>query len=517
MKSEYKTASPIIAGTLVLTITGLISKVIGFFYRIFLSNTIGEEGMGIYQLVFPVMGICMAICALSFQTAISRFVAAETAKDSKGRQSRYLQAGLILTLFLSLLLAACIYMAAAPIARYILLEERCESLLKIVALSLPFSSIHACVCGYYYGKQQAAIPAFSQLAEQLVRVLSVWLIWQICLQRGNRLTPAGVMGGLFLSEIASVLFLVICYLLTEKNRKKNPEKRAMHLALAEPMKQILCMAIPLTANRLLINVLQSAEAIMIPSRLQLFGLTTAQALSVYGVLTGMAMPFIFFPSTLTNSAAVMLLPAIAKAQSHDKGYQIQKAAGINIRFCLWLGILCTGIFVLFGDGMGILIFDSELAGTYITILAWLCPFLYLTTTMASILNGMGFTSTTLLHNIIALSVRLAFVVFLIPRLGIIAYLWGALLSELMLALLHLIALKRQVGFPFSAFRCIVQPVLFMLLSGGAAKALESVLISRFSSAPLIPLCLSILFMAVLFAFFTALTLFPFSSEEAGQK
>ena len=101
---------------------------------------------------------------------------------------------------------------------------------------------------------------------------------------------------------------------------------------------------------------------MIPSRLQLFGLTNSSALSIYGVLTGMAMPFLFFPSTLTNSAAVMLLPAVSRAQSNEQNHTIHHASNLSIRFCLWLGIFCTGVFLLFGKDMGSLIFHSELAG-----------------------------------------------------------------------------------------------------------------------------------------------------------
>ena len=176
---------------------------------------------------------------------------------------------------------------------------------------MPFSSLHACGCGYYYGKQKASVPAFSQVVEQVIRVLSVWIIWKVRTEQGLLLTPAGVMAGLLLSEIASDLFLFLCYFSTEKAQKYKA-------SMLPIMKDILYMAIPLTANRLLLNILQSFEAIMIPSRLQLFGLTNSSALSIYGVLTGMAMPFLFFPSTLTNSAAVMLLPAVSRAQSNEQ-------------------------------------------------------------------------------------------------------------------------------------------------------------------------------------------------------
>ena len=498
MKSNSKLTSPLIAGTIILTITGFLNKGIGFFYRIFLSNTIGEEGMGIYQLVFPVVGVCMAVCAFSFQTAISRYVAAASGDNSSGQQHLILRCGFLLTGFLSCILAAVVYRFAIPISRYILLEERCADLLKIVALSLPFSSLHACGCGYYYGKQKASVPAFSQVVEQVIRVLSVWIIWKVRTEQGLLLTPAGVMAGLLLSEIASDLFLFLCYFSTEKAQKYKA-------SMLPIMKDILYMAIPLTANRLLLNILQSFEAIMIPSRLQLFGLTNSSALSIYGVLTGMAMPFLFFPSTLTNSAAVMLLPAVSRAQSNEQNHTIHHASNLSIRFCLWLGIFCTGVFLLFGKDMGSLIFHSELAGSYITILCWLCPFLYLTTTTASILNGIGHTTTVFFQNMVSVTIRLAFVVFLIPRFGIIAYLWGVLFSEFILAVLHLITLNRESGISCPFFQFIFAPVCFTILSGAIAQWMNHTLQSQFPQFSLWILCFSILIMTGLFLLLSIFT------------
>lgn len=492
-----KKKNPIIIGTAILTATGFISRIIGFFYRIFLSNTIGEEGMGIYQLIFPVSGICFAICAASIQTAISRFVAAEATNDCHDKQRSVLKAGLFLTMLLSFATTAIVYCFAKPIATYILLESRCEGLLRILALSVPFVSIHACFCGYYYGLKKANIPAFSQMAEQLVRVISVWIIWKICLEEGVNLTAAGAVAGSLISDIASVIYLLLAFFWTEAVPKKaNKQKNPSYFF---PMiKQIFLMAAPLTANRLVINILQSAEAVLIPSRLKIFGMSSEQALSVYGVLTGMAMPFIFFPSALSNSVSVMLLPAIAEAQSQGSNRQIQKATGTNIRFCLWLGILFTAVFLLFGSQMGNYIFDSKLAGYFITILAWLCPFMYLTTTMGSILIGLGKTGTTFSHNMISLAIRLFFVVVLIPKYGIIAYLWGILLSQLVLALLHLISIRMSVNFPFSAFNSILHPVILAFLSGKAAKWFGTILMERYMIAPIISLGIGVFTMLLLF-------------------
>lgn len=187
---------------------------------------------------------------------------------------------------------------------------------------------------------------------------------------------------------------------------------------------LMALALPLMANRLVMNLLRSAESILIPNRLAAFGLSQSQAVSTLGVLNGMAMSFIMFPSAIVNSLAVVLLPSVARAQAGGDSREITRRIAMSFRYSLYMGILCVGIFTIFGDSLGVQVFKNEEAGSFITILAWLCPFLYLSTTMGSILNGLGKTTTTFLHHLAALLFRLCFIVIGIPKIGILAYLWG---------------------------------------------------------------------------------------------
>lgn len=160
-----------ITGTLLLTSTGFICRILGFFYRIFMSRTIGAEGLGIYNMVHPIFSICFAVCAGSIQTALSQYVAAN---QNKGKA--VFKTGLVIAMALSLFLAWGIYSNAGFLARRLLLEPRCAPYLPVMAVSVPFSALHACINGYYYGMQKANVPAFSQVAEQIIRMGAVFLI-----------------------------------------------------------------------------------------------------------------------------------------------------------------------------------------------------------------------------------------------------------------------------------------------------------------------------------------------------
>lgn len=435
MKSDSLRRHPLITGTLMLTLAGILSRVIGFFYRIFLSQRIGAEGMGIYQLIIPIHVLTISLTSSAIQTAISRFVAqaaaasadnplhhSSSSRTSFCNERCYLTAGLLLSLSLSFLCTVLLYQLSEPIAVHFLEEKRCAPLLQVLALSIPFGAVHACINGYFYGLKKTFVPAVSQLLEQLVRVLSVWLFFEISMEKYHAISLNLTVWGMVAGEFSAMLFS-----LSFLGHKKSRGSRVHAVG------QIFFMSLPLSANRVWVNILQSLEAVMIPGQLKLYGYTNTEALSIYGILTGMALPMVLFPSVLTNSVSVMLLPVIAEAQEKRQHRYIINAVKKTCFYSLLLGFLCTLLFLVFGRWMGYFLFSNKLAGTFIVTLGWICPFLYLSTTLHSILNGLGKTTSTFFLNILGLGIRIFFVLFVIPLVGIKGYLWGMLVSQITMA------------------------------------------------------------------------------------
>lgn len=447
-----KWTHPLITGTAILTLTGLVSRFIGFFYRVFLSNVFGAEGMGIYQLISPVLALSFSLTVSGIQTAISKYVANETSTRDYKNSFRTLWAGFLLAMLLSAVCASAIYLYADEIAVTFLLEERTAPLLRIIALSIPMASVHSCINGYFYGIRKTAIPAFSQLAEQVCRVGSVYLIHFVCQRQGLTPTISFAVVGLVIGESASMIVSVVAILVRAYHVFPDGSRRRTQQVFSVPVKhapsfstifaayrhicgQLLQLAVPLSANRLIINLLQSVEAIYIPNRLMTYGLNSADALSVYGVLTGMSLPLILFPSAITNSISVLLLPIVSEADASGNHGAVKRAILTSIRSCLLLGFACTAMFLLFGRMAGRLLYGSELAGSFILTLSFLCPFMYIASMLNSILNGLGKTIQTFLFSVVSLLLRLVFVFFAIPRFGIQGYLWGMLASQMLQTLL----------------------------------------------------------------------------------
>lgn len=441
MQFKHKSKHPVILGTILLSSAGILCKIIGFFYKIFLSRVIGAEGLGLYHLIFPISTICFSITVAGLSTALSKYIA-EFQEKAPSLAGRFLHSCLIFSTSLSLLLMGLVYHFADFLSTTILLEPRCTPLIQILALSIPFASIHSCIHGYYYGKKQALIPSLSTLIEQSFRVLFVVLAFYVQKESGHSITVSSAVWGIVVGEGVAFLFCITTLAL-------SPQKTAAHKlpppSIKHPGLKLMLYALPLSANRLTLTLFSSFESILIPARLRLFGYNHTEALSVYGVLTGMAFSIVTFPSVFTNAVSVMLLPIISEADSKKDTKKIKQTIRFSILGCLFLGSLCTFGLLLTGNWIGEVIFCNSLAGKFITMLSFICPFMFLNSILSSTMHGLGMTMHPFLLNLLGSSIRIGFVFFLIPMYGLKAYLIGMLLSQMVVAVASIVIVTRTAG------------------------------------------------------------------------
>lgn len=446
----------ILKGTILLTITGLITRILGFYYRVCLADAIGAEYLGIYQLVFPVYGICYTLYASGIQTAVSKLVAEEKSRGNITLTACLMRRSMLLSFGIALALALLVYLGAAPCAKYFLMEERATDSLRILSLAFPFCAITASINGYYIGCKKTAVPAFTQLLEQIVRIGFVLYLVTLPTFSNEESRCLAAVIGLVLGEVASTLFNCIAYTFLQK-------KELHHAAACDITGltgRLLSLSVPLSLNRLIINILHSVEAVFVPGMLRLSGLTDSQALSLYGILNGMALPFILFPSAIPNALSVLLLPAVSENLTEENRPRLQQCVGNAVKYSVIIGIFSTAVFFFFGQDIGTAIYHDSLAGEYIRILSPLCPLLYLSTTLGSVLNGLGKPHLSFFTTVSGLLVRLAIIVCFVPDTGIYGVLIGLLVSQLVSTIFDaLLVLKYCKSFP-PVSQWLVLPAVF---------------------------------------------------------
>ena len=434
--------SNIIKGTLILSAASILSRIIGFIYRIYLADILGEKLLGTYQLIFPIYVLCFTIYGAGMQSAISQVTATfsgrpDTSVDEKTSKhlkrknnltsNNILLTGIIISLTLALSLSAIINLNSNWIACHILMVPDCDIYLKLLTYLFPFCSVSACICGFQYGLENAKPPSIDGIIEQFTRILFVFIVQgffsdkEICCQ----IAVYGLTVGEFFGFIYNIYSL----------KNKTLTKRKNKISFNESFKVLFPVFISLTSIKLTISLLHSVESIFIPAALVKYGYTTNEALSVYGIYSGMAMPFILFPATITMAISTMLLPAVSKAHSSGNKKQIKKLIRRTSYFCLVTGMSATVFFLLFGNTCANLFFHNELAGRYLTILSFLCPFLYLNMTYSSILNGLGKPHMTFVITVICTLIKILSLIFFVPDYGMIAYIFASLVSEILLCVM----------------------------------------------------------------------------------
>lgn len=518
----------ILKGTLILTIAGLIARVIGLYNRVFLANVISAAELGLYQLIFPVLAVCMAVCCYGIEAALSKTVAEQNAKKCFSEMQHTTHVGLSLALGLSMLISFCVYIGSQPIAKYFLQETACVPYLKIMALAIPFSTIHACVSGYFLGIGKATIPALSQLIEQIVRVATIYrFIYEFYPNGGANARTA--VWGLVTGELVSCLFSVISYKISaciqkwreeiikggykkndckhaddtnnfQKNnyQVKNHQLNSYQIKHPQIFLNLCALALPITVNRLLTTILSSLEAVLIPVMLKVYYGDSVTALEIFGIVTGMAFPFIMFPTTLTNALATMLLPAVSDAGARNDYETVKSTVSKSVHYCILIGILAMTLFFVYGNLLGIIVFKNDTAGYFLRRFAFLCPFIYCASVFSSTLNGLGRVKITLVNHLISLIVRIAFLIFAVPKLGVTGYLWGMMAGYLLLVVLNGNAVYRLTGLDVSPLKTMIFPGLFAVMASIFSLGIYQMILHRFVVPVIVAALISCVALALLY-------------------
>lgn len=436
----------LLKGTLILTIAGFVTRLIGFVYRIFLAGELGEVNLGIYQLVFPVYSICFTIYAAGLQTGVSQMISHQPPQN----HGQILKAGILLSLCLSLGLSFFIFSFRHEIAISFLGTKETAPLLLILSGIFPICGITSLINGYFYGINQASIPAITQILEQLFRVAFVFILCFYDLLSVPSIYIA--VGGLLAGELVSNMYNI--------TRLRKRMSLGWLFSSRAQFRNVLRISLPLSGTKLIVAVLSSVESVLIPPILCQYGYSMTDALALYGILTGVVLPFILFPGTITNSLSVLLLPAISRASGTNQEHHVRTTSSVTVRYSLLLGVITSAVFLNFGTDIGIYLFHSSNAGKLLTLLAFLCPFLYVTTTLGSIINGLGKTGVTFTITVFGLVIRIACLFLLTPRYGIFGYLFGLLCSQITICLFHGIYLMKKTKIHCNLSKYFVWPFIF---------------------------------------------------------
>jgi stage V sporulation protein B len=498
---QVKTES-FIRGTIILTAAGIIVKILGAIYRIPFTRLVGSEGLGLYQMAYPIYATLLALSTSGVPVAISLLVAEKgTQGDPQGARQVFL-VSLVVLFFLGLALSFGLWQAAPYLASVVLGDARAYYPLICAAPAVLVISVASAFRGYFQGWQLMWPTALSQVVEQLVRVGTViWAAFAL-LQRGVEFSAAGATFGAFTGGCAGLLVLVLIYwwFTQQIPARRRPSWGVGQIAGTwQILKQLLVYAIPVSAGSLVMPLVQTIDTVIIPHRLRMIGYSAQAATSAFGELSGMASTLAYLPAVFTVSLANTLVPHLASASARGNGAEINRrissAMRITIIICLpaavGLAVLATPIMKL--------LFDDPHAGP---IMAWLAPaafFSGLQQTTSGALLGLGNTWLPVINMLLGCAVKIACNYYLttIPTLGVIGAALGSTIGIGLTFFLNYCCLRFYFKYRGPAF-CLPRPLFATVLMGISLPLVYRVALA--SAGKLISTCAAILCgMAVYFS------------------
>jgi len=444
-----------IRGAAILVVSGLIIRVLGFVYRVYLSNLIGSEGMGLIQLISPFYSLIILTLTSGISIAVSKLTAEERARGNECNTGRITKVAALLVMAGGLIASLAFLFGGSFIANTILKDSR--TYLSILALvpCIPIVACASAIRGYFYGVQNVMPAALANVVEQLVRIAFVMALLSYSLNIGLEYTCALVTVGSAIGEMANLAVTYVTYI---RDRKKAPRHGSMMKRITIAGK-ILKISIPVSINRFITSIMGTVESIMIPRRFLAGGLPYTQSLQELGKLSGMAAPLIFFPTVITSSLATTLVPAIAEAIS-VRNYRLANSRiskALQISFAM--GFTFTFVFLCYSHEIGNLLYPKENIGPMLYQLSFTCIFIYIQQTFTGILNAFEKQNQALRNTLAGDIVRLGFIYFAVPHHGIKGYVWGIIASSVIICALDMRTIVRVSGMSIDFRNWIVKPGL----------------------------------------------------------
>ncbi len=441
----------------VLTSADFILRIAGMGFRIYLVGALGEEGVGLFQLIMSFYAVFITLATAGVSIASTRLLTEELSQNkanARGMLSRLLWLAFGIGVFATIVQ----FVLADVAARYWIGDVRVVLALRVVAFALPFMAIASVLRGFFMAMRRVQPNVYSQMAEQILRIIiTVWLLFETQ-NMSLEIRCAVILLGATIGEALSCGVMVLFYQKEAKNVFADVKKTTP----SGTKKRIWDIIWPISSGRVLSSALHAAENMLVPACLAVYliaGGGRSEALVQYGVLKGMVMPLLVFPMGLLGSLATLLMPEITEAHVLGKKLQMQRLLHKMITITMYASLLGGVMFYIFGASLGELLYQSAETGDYLKILAPMAPFMYLENMVTGALKGLGEQKATFRYSAIDSICRIVGVVLLLPHFGIISFLYIVFASNVYTCFMNTWRLLKVTQVKMYWWQWLVYPLL----------------------------------------------------------
>ncbi len=394
-----------------VSVFSVSEKVLGFLYRIYLSHSIGAEGIGIYSVALSIFGLFYTLCCSGVPITVSRLMTKYKAENKKDKVAKIITAGICLPLIFAVPVCLIFYFSGSSFS-FLFADKRSFNVFLVILPGLVFTCVYSVLRGVFWGNKDFLPYSVIELLEEIVMIImGIILISfsQTVYQGAFRAGVAVLISYVFSFALALFVFFI------RKNRLRNPTSE---------FKPLIRSAMPITAMRSANSFAVSLVSILLPMRLISAGFSEAEAMRSFGAAMGQALPILSIPTTLIGSFTLVLIPEISESFYNGRHYYLKRDVEKSIKFTSILTLIFIPVFFVCGEEIGMVIFGEYECGKYIKATSFLMIFMSLSSLSTSILNSMGLETKTLVFYIVSGGLMLLSIWFLPPFIGIYSLLIG---------------------------------------------------------------------------------------------
>ena len=424
MKSKF------IKSTMILIIGGAITKLMAMIIKIFLTRSIGDNGIGLYMLIMPTFNLFITLSTMSLPTSISKVVA-------EGKRGKKVVLSLIpVSIFYNIILMILLILLAPFISNHLLNNPDTYLPIMGISFTLPFICMSSILKGYFYGNERMTPYVVSNIIEQIVRLIFIIFMIPKLMIYGMKIAVLGVVLINIFSEFSSI----ICLILFVPSKKININDLKLY---KEIFKDVLNISLSATGSRFIGSISYFLEPVILTFILLKCGFNNSYIVSEYGIITGYVFPLLLIPSFFTMAISTSLLPVVSNGLAKGKVAYTKKKLRQAITISLFVGIFFTIFFMTIPDILLKFIYNTTQGVGYIRIVAPLFLMHYIQGPLTSYMQAAEMAKTAMLGTLKGAIIKNILLIILPIFMGMWGFIIASIINIFYVTIHHIYYVKKS--------------------------------------------------------------------------
>lgn len=505
----------------ILAAASLISRIIGLLYRIPMTNIIGDAGNGYYSNAYNIYNIALIISSYSLPLAVSKLVAAKSAKKEYVNVSRLFIGSIVFGFMSGFIMMCIVYFGAEKFAKFLFEGTGSVMALRVLSPTILLCALMGVLRGFFQGKGTMIPTSISQIVEQFVNaIVSVVACYSLMMAHSASADIAsyGAAGGTLgtcIGAVFGLLFLIFVLFINLPIIRR--QKRRDYTGEVEPYRNIIKMIVFTSFPVILSQTVYQISGVIDASLFQKILVSKGVVQSVrevnWGIYAGKYLLLTNVPIAIASALGASMIPAIVRAKAQGYNAEVNSKVGATVKLnmliafpsAVGMAVLAPNIItLLFGNADA----NSHKIASRLLMYGSICIVFYALSTISNaVLQGVSLMRKPVIHSAIALVIHcivIALILMIYPKANVYALMIGNIIFPLIVSILNWISVKRALNYNQELFRTFFIPFISSLIMGFITFLTNSVLLKLLHSNSI---CVCISIVVAIIIYFVSMILF----------